>query len=91
MNNFNLHFALVETVEAGDKLFNIEVAVDTVDDLLSERIFLVFVNHKVCGEPFVEEGVEIFEDNFDAVFGFFFEEFAWDKYVVLLIYYFFGL
>lgn len=36
MYDFQLHFALVETVEAGDDVLDIFVAINTVDDLLSQ-------------------------------------------------------
>lgn len=49
MDDFNLNFALVKTIKTGDYFLNIEVTVDTVNDLLSQRVFLVLIDHEIGG------------------------------------------
>lgn len=55
MDDLHLHAALIKAVEAGDYLFRIEAAIDTVNNLLPEGILLVLVYHEIGGEPLVEK------------------------------------
>ena len=47
MDDFQPDLALIETVDARHELFHIHDAIDTVDDLLSERVFMMVVDGEI--------------------------------------------
>lgn len=71
MDDFNLYSAFIEAVEAGNNLLDAETPADAIDDLLPERVLLVFIDHKVGRQSFVQEGVVVLEDYFNLVVGLF--------------------
>ena len=57
----------IETVNAGQHFLNFQVSAIREDDLLPQRILLVVVESEISGESFVDEGVVVLEDDFNAV------------------------
>ena len=67
MDDFDLHSAFVEAVEARKHPLHLQVAACREDDLLPERVLLVLVYDEVGGQSLVQEGVVVLEDHLDAI------------------------
>jgi len=74
MDYLELYLTLIETVKAGDDILYIFVSVYAVNDLLSQRILLVFINCKVGTQPLVEKGVKVLKNDFYSIFASFLEQ-----------------
>lgn len=64
MDDFQLDSALVEAVEAGHEARGFRPPPDGEHDLLPQGVFLLFIDGEVSGQALVQEGVEVFKDDF---------------------------
>lgn len=55
MNDFEVYRTLVGAIEARDDVFDLIPSCDRVNDLLSQRIFVMIVDEKVSSHTVAEE------------------------------------